>query len=181
MSKQELGNISQEEAQILAAALRRVRSNAQPNVFDIHHPETSPNWPRYQHQEFPRIVYHPTKLDPRIENENKAVQLRNQRNPNLPQLDLQHPQPMTRKVENKEELDAARKAGWLLKPPFLIGQNEVEETEDFSADPLAASVADLSSSSSTSAGRTAEAEATPEAQPEAQHEEESQPQRGRRR
>lgn len=168
----DLDNISQAEAQILAATLRRVRNNAQPNVFDIHHPETSPSWPRYQHQEFPRIVYHPTRLDPRIENENRNTSLRNQRNPNLPQLDLQHSEPLTKKVNSPEELAAARKEGWVLKPPFLVGQSELEETEEFAADPLAASVADP-------AGKNTEAEATQE--PEQTQSDDSAPQGRRRR
>ena len=138
----DFGTVTPQEAAILAATLRRVRDKGQPEVIDIHHPERSAGWKPYVHQAFPKIVYHPAKLDPIVENERRSIELRNQRNPNLPQLDTPHKQPLSKRVATQEELDAARKEGWVLKPPFLVGQAELDETESFASDPLASSTAD---------------------------------------
>jgi hypothetical protein len=112
----DLLNVSPEEANALVAALKRMRLQKMPTNFDIHHPESSPDWPRYQHQEWPLMVYHPIKLDPKVEAERKGVMLRNQRNPMLPALDVPPAQPLVKIVRNKQELEEARKDGWLLKP-----------------------------------------------------------------
>lgn len=140
MNQTDLLSMTPAEAEQLSGVLNRLRRNKQPVVMDIHHPERSEGWPRYEHEEFPMMVYHPVQLDPRIEGDRANIKLRNQRNPGLPALDLPHQQPLTRKVENAEALAAAEKEGFVRKPPFIVGAEEIENAEAF--DPLAASVAD---------------------------------------
>lgn len=153
MNSTDFSTVTDQEAAILAATLRRVRDKSQPEVMDIHHPERSAGWKPYVYQAFPVIVYHPTRLNPIVENERKNIELRNQRNPNLPQLDKPHPEPHCKRVENQEQLDQARKEGWLLKPPFLVGQSEVEQAEAF--DPLAASTSDPAGKADDAKAKTA--------------------------
>jgi hypothetical protein len=123
----DLLNVTPQEASALVAALRRMRTAKMPADFDIHHPERSPDWPRYQHEDWPRMVYHPIKLDPKIEADRRGVMLRNQRNPNLPALDVPPAQPLVRIVRNKEELEAAEKEGFVLKP--VGGQMALHDDE----------------------------------------------------
>ena len=141
MSSTDLLSMTQAEASLLERVLRKMRGDKQPTVMDIHHPERSEGWPRYEHQPFPKMVYHPIKLDPAIETQRANIRLRNQRNPNLPALDLPHSRPLSLKVLDAQALSAAEREGFVLKPPMLCTE---EETAALGRDPLAESVADLS-------------------------------------
>lgn len=103
--------------------------------FDIHHPERSPDWQRYQHQEYPRMVYHPVKLDPKIETLRLGLRRRNEANPALAPLDLPASKPLYRIVQNAEELKAAEEQGFCKTPPAVKLDPEAEVF-----DPLAESV-----------------------------------------
>lgn len=105
-------------------------------AIDIHHPELSPNWPRYTHQEFPKMLYHPVKLDPQTETARQGVRERNQLNPNLPALALPPSKPMILIVNDQAALDKALEAGWVKAPPVLVAQ----EAEVEMVDPLAQDV-----------------------------------------
>ena len=132
------------------AALLQMLNETQQNIaktqgmegaIDIHHPELSPNWPRYKHQEFPKMLYHPFKLDPQTETARNGVRLRNEKNPTLAPLDLPASKPMTVIIKNtataQEELEKYLAAGWLKAPPVLV--SEEAEVEHF--DPLTMPVA----------------------------------------
>ena len=102
-------------------------------AIDIHHPERSPGWPLYRHQPFPKMVYHPIKLDPKIEVQRQGVRNRNLANPNLAPLDLPASQPLTRIVKHDEELKQAESEGFVKVPPMLQAE---EEAVNLSNDPL---------------------------------------------
>jgi hypothetical protein len=106
--------------------------------MDIHHPERSPGWKPYRHQAYPRMVYHPIKLDPQIEANRLSIRRRNDANPTYAPLDIPQPEPLKRKVHSKTEEDVAVAEGFVLIPPQL----NVEESEPVPAkrDPLAESV-----------------------------------------
>ena len=85
-------------------------------VIDIHHPELSPNWPRYRHQDYPRMLYHPAKLNPQIEAQRKGIKLRNEKNPTLTPLDLPSQEPLTVIVHSEEEEQQRRAEGFVKNP-----------------------------------------------------------------
>lgn len=106
--------------------------------MDIHHPRV----PRYSHQEYPKMLYHPIRYDQAIESQRKGVELRNKANPNLAPLELPHQRPLTRIVNTAEEEKIVREEGFVLTPPFVVGRITEEESEaqESARDPLAASV-----------------------------------------
>jgi len=106
--------------------------------MDIHHPERSPGWKPYKFQEYPKIMYHPVKLDPTREDQRRSIVLRNQANPNLAPLDQLAPEPMKRKVNSKAEEEQAAKEGFVTTPPILTLVEEGQPVR--SADPLAESM-----------------------------------------
>lgn len=101
-------------------------------AIDIHHPERSPNWPVYRHQEYPKMLYHPIKLNPQIEASRKGIQQRNLANPQYAPLDLPASQALTLKIHSKQEEEEALKAGYAKAPPVM--QAEIAEE---AVDPLA--------------------------------------------
>ena len=123
-----------EELQETTNAVNQHVSEA--GAMDIHHPERSPNWKPYRHQAYPRIVYHPVKLDAHRESERIGTRRRNEQNPTYAPLDIPEPLPLTRKVHNKAEEEAALAEGFVLLPPQL----KVEESEPVKRDPLAESM-----------------------------------------
>lgn len=107
-------------------------------AIDIHHPERSPNWPVYRHRSYPKMLYHPTKLDPGTEARRLGIRQRNDRNPTLAPLDLPASEPLSVIVKNEDEDKARRAEGFIAKPPFLQSNEEVIQF-----DPLANPVADV--------------------------------------
>jgi hypothetical protein len=87
--------------------------------IDIHHPELSRGWKRYQFQEYPKTMYHPIELDPVRLDHIRGVQQRNLDNPNLAPLPVPHPKPLTRIVQDKADEERAAKEGFLRLPPQL--------------------------------------------------------------
>lgn len=102
-------------------------------AMDIHHPERSPGWIPYRHQAYPKMLYHPAKLEPKREAQRLAVRRRNDSNPTYAPLDPPESLPLTMIVQNKEEEEQARTNGFVAQPPAV--QNE-EEFEQESNDPL---------------------------------------------
>lgn len=86
-------------------------------VVDYHHPERSPGWPLYRHQEFPKMLYHPSEKDSRIEETRLGVRRRNEANPHLAPMDIPRSEPLMRKVANKAEMEQALAEGFVLDPP----------------------------------------------------------------
>ncbi len=108
------------------------KTNNLEGSIDIHHPERSPGWPIYRHQDYPRMMYHPIQLDPQVEAARLGVRRRNDANPNLAPLDLPAPKPLTRKVMNAKEQEEAEEQGFVRKPPVM----KMDEAPDV-FDPLA--------------------------------------------
>lgn len=102
-------------------------------AIDIHHPERSAGWPIYRHQSFPKMVYHPIKLDPQIETQRQGVRQRNLANPHLAPQELPASRPLTRIVKHAEELEQAEAEGFVKTPPMLQSD---EETAQLNSDPL---------------------------------------------
>jgi hypothetical protein len=94
-------------------------------IVDFHHPERSPGWPIYRHQEWPRLMYHPTACDPRNEERRLGVRRRNEQNPHLAPMDVPDSEPLTVKVANETERNLAAARGFLKDPPAkqMIDQN----------------------------------------------------------
>lgn len=90
-------------------------------VIDIHHPERSPGWPIYRHQEFPKMLYHPTAKREDVEQRRLGVRRRNESNPNLAPMDIPTSEAVTLKVENAKELAAALAEGWSATPVIYNG------------------------------------------------------------
>lgn len=86
-------------------------------VVDYHHPERSPGWPIYRHQPFPKLMYHPTDKDPRVEERRLGVRRRNEANPHLAPMDVPESEPLTRKVANEEERQIAMQCGYTERRP----------------------------------------------------------------
>lgn len=86
-------------------------------IVDYHHPERSPGWKPYRYQPFPRLVYHSTDKDERIEAQRLGLRRRNEANPNLAPMDIPPSEPMTVKVENEDELKRALAMGFMETPP----------------------------------------------------------------
>ena len=103
----------------------------QSGSFDIHHPERSPSWKPYRHQEWPKMLYHPVKLDEAIETQRRGIELRNGSNPNLAPLPIPPSQPMRIKVNNQDEFDIAEAEGFV---PFA----KIQQPKELAvSDPLA--------------------------------------------
>lgn len=94
-----------------------VQNHTSAEAIDIHHPERSFGWKRQPFQEYPKVLYHPVRLDPVREELRLGTRRRNDANPNLAPLDIPHPRPFTRTVSNKQEEDQAVKEGFLKLPP----------------------------------------------------------------
>jgi len=109
-------------------------------VMDIHHPERSPGWKPYRFQEFPKMMYHPVKLDQAIEAKRLGIRRRNEANPNLAPLDLPAQEPLKLIVQNKEDEEKAMTQGYVKVPPQLARSEEEAHAEKLAADPLAASM-----------------------------------------
>lgn len=123
----------------LTATSEKIQKGGQ-GVIDIHHPETSPDWPRYKYQEYPKMVYHPIKLDQSVEARRTGIRRRNEINPNLVPLDLPVSQALTQVVRSIEEEEAARELGFVATPPAL--QPEPEVMREMMRDPLAEAAAE---------------------------------------
>lgn len=93
-----------------------LKTNAVEGAIDIHHPERSAGWPIYRHQEFPKILYHPIKLDPVREGIRLGLRQRNDANPTLAPLDVPPPLPLILKVANKAEQEKAEEEGFVTAP-----------------------------------------------------------------
>lgn len=139
------------ELQKQKAALLQMLNETQQNIaktqgmegaIDIHHPELSPNWPRYKHQDYPRMLYHPTKLNPNVEAARKGIRIRNEKNPTLAPLDLPASQPLSIIVKDAGEEKAYREQGYVKTPPFLANEEETVQAVS-QVDPLANPVADV--------------------------------------
>lgn len=114
-----------------------LETNVISGSMDIHHPERSPGWKPYKFQEFPKIMYHPIKLDQTREDQRLGIRRRNDANPNLAPLEQLPPEPLKRKVVSKAEEEQAAKEGFVTTPP----QIKLEEGYPAkSADPLAESM-----------------------------------------
>lgn len=96
-----------------------VQNHTANEAIDIHHPERSLGWKRIPYQEYPKVMYHPVKLDPVREDLRLGTRRRNDANPNLAPLDIPHARPFTRTVGSKEEEAQAVKEGFLKLPPQL--------------------------------------------------------------
>jgi hypothetical protein len=120
MSYQELETRKKLLLEELAKTQNQIIDNhASAEAIDIHHPERSMGWKRIPFLEFPRVMYHPVKLDPVREDLRMGTRRRNDANPNLAPLDVPHPRPLTRTVNNKQEEEQAVKEGFLREPPQL--------------------------------------------------------------
>jgi len=108
-------------------------------AMDIHHPERSPGWKPYRHQEYPKMMYHETRLDPVIEDKRLGVRRRNEANPNLAPMDWPASEPLKIIVKDKAAEDEAGKKGFVKFPPVLRRSEEQAHLDKVS-DPLAASV-----------------------------------------
>jgi hypothetical protein len=108
--------------------------------FDIHHPERSPNWKRYVHQEYPKALYHPVQLDPVIENQREGIRRRNAANPNVAPLQMPPSEPLMRKVSTPEEHAQAEMEGFVSYPEVFDRAKRLREGEAIESgmvDPLA--------------------------------------------
>jgi len=112
-----------------------LQKNEVAGAMDIHHPERSQGWKPYRHQEYPKTLYHPVKLDPTVEARRLQTRRRNEANPNLAPLELEHSRPLTLKVLNKAEEEKALEGGFVKLPPQLKA-----EAEPVVSDPLADSM-----------------------------------------
>jgi hypothetical protein len=70
----------------------------------------------YRHQEYPKMVYHPTMKDPVTLKEHKRITLYNSLHPEKPEL-LPSVTPAFKMVNSKEEETAALQQSWQSKPP----------------------------------------------------------------
>ena len=95
------------------------KTNVVEGAVDIHHPERSPGWPVYRFQEFPKMLYHPVKLDPAREGQRMGVRRRNESNPTYAPLDVPHPLPLVLIVNTAAEEKAAEAKGFVKTPPVL--------------------------------------------------------------
>jgi hypothetical protein len=90
-------------------------------IVDFHHPERSPGWPMYNVNDprnaWPRLLYHPTEKDERIEAQRLGIRRRNEFNPNLAPMDIPPSEPLTLKVANAEEAREAFARGFVTDPP----------------------------------------------------------------
>jgi hypothetical protein len=96
-----------------------VENHASAEAIDIHHPERSTGWKKVPYLEFPKVMYHPAKLDPVREDLRLGTRRRNDANPTLAPLDVPHPRPLTRTVKSKEEERQAKADGFLQTPPQI--------------------------------------------------------------
>ncbi len=90
----------------------KIKSIGTMQVVDYHHPERSPGWPIYRHQPFPQLLYHPTEKDPAVEQRRLGLRRRNEANPHLAPMDIPPSEPLTLKVNNQAEKDAAIERGY---------------------------------------------------------------------
>jgi hypothetical protein len=107
-------------------------------AMDIHHPERSPGWKPYRHQEYPKMLYHPVKLDPAIEAKRLSIRRRNEANPTYAPLDLPASEPLKVIAKNKDEEEKFLAQGYAKLPPQL----KTAEDEAALRDPLAESIPD---------------------------------------
>ena len=105
-------------------------------AIDIHHPERTPGWPQYKYRPFPKMMYHPAKLDPAHEAVRRGIKRRNEANPTLAPLDIPASKPLTRIVRDEEDKKKAEADGFVTTPPFLQVKEEEFYAEPAKADPL---------------------------------------------
>lgn len=90
-------------------------------VIDYHHPERSPGWPIYNvndpRNKYPRLLYHPTQKDERIEAQRLGVRRRNEANPQLAPMDIPSSECLTKKVFSEAEHAEALERGFVERPP----------------------------------------------------------------
>ena len=106
-----------------------VQNHTSAEAIDIHHPERSFGWKRQPYQEYPKVMYHPVKLDPVREELRLGTRRRNDANPTLAPLDIPHPRPFTRTVASKEEEAQALREGFVKLPPTLTQEGAPAATD----------------------------------------------------
>jgi hypothetical protein len=112
-------------------------------VIDYHHPERSPGWPIYRHQEFPKLLYHATEKDPRVEQQRLGLRRRNEANPHLAPMDIPPSEPLTIKVANEQEKAEAEAKGFTATPPSkqsIDARSPLEVIGQGASNPLLADV-----------------------------------------
>ena len=100
------------------------KTTAIEGAIDIHHPERSAGWPRYKHQSYPKMMYHPVKLDAAIEAVRLGTRRRNDANPSLAPLDIPAPKPLRKIVHSEAEEKRAEQEGFVRTPPELKMEEE---------------------------------------------------------
>jgi hypothetical protein len=137
-----------------------VENHASAEAIDIHHPERSTGWKKVPYLEYPKVMYHPAKLDPVREDLRLGTRRRNDANPTLAPLDVPHPRPLTKTVHNKEQERQAKAEGFLETPP----QIELADSAQANAgvDPAILSV-NVAPSQSRTSSRSSQASADAQA------------------
>jgi hypothetical protein len=106
--------------ELAALEAEKLKNLGAMQVVDYHHPERTPGWPIYNVNDpknrYPRLLYHPTMKDQRVEDQRLGIRRRNEANPNLALMDVPASQCLTRKVANPAEHAAALQEGFVETP-----------------------------------------------------------------
>ena len=113
-------------------------------IIDYHHPERSPGWPIYNvndpRNQYPKLLYHPTLKDERLEAQRLGARRRNEQNPNLAPMDIPASRCLTMKVANEEEKRQALRQGFgetpVIYEPSVDGNSPLELIGRAAVNPL---------------------------------------------
>lgn len=91
-------------------------------IEDYHNPKVKP----YHFQEFPKLMYHPTKLNPVIESQRRSIIARNLRQSHADPLDVPDAAPLMRMANDPEEETKARDEGFGYDRPMPAPDYELD-------------------------------------------------------
>lgn len=107
--------------ELAALETEKIKNLGAMQVMDYHHPERTPGWPIYNlndpRNKYPQMLYHPSALDMRIEEQRLGIRRRNEANPHLAPMDMPPSECLKIKVGTLAEKQAAMADGFIEAAP----------------------------------------------------------------